>query len=285
MRRVCRTGPRILNCLIDAQAESVEQAYDAIVGLPAFYDNFRSQHRRFPRTRTPADCSECLDWPILIYGNQNVSFSYAGGPRVLNLIRFIESLSWRLHRDSRAERLRQCLARHANRRSAPAGHGLRDNRRQYTACRCGPPRRRAKSRTFSRRSRRSGFRRSVQEEVGVRPAQLRLGGLTRIRRRCHEALEAVGLQGQRHNDPFLLSKGERQRLAVAQPSVSRLADDVDSLMRPLGLDHRLSNWMMVVRDLHWRRIGSSHHDAYAAWLVAENRTARVACRRASGPRF
>src|SRR5258708_8672504 len=57
------------------------------------------------------------------------------------------------------------------------------------------------------------FAATVEEEVAFGPRNFGLGD-EEIKRRCEEVLLAVGLQDERQSDPFLLSKGERQRLAV-----------------------------------------------------------------------
>src|SRR5258708_38580060 len=58
------------------------------------------------------------------------------------------------------------------------------------------------------------FAATVEEEVAFGPRNFGLGD-EEIKRRCEEVLLAVGLQDERQSDPFLLSKGERQRLAGA----------------------------------------------------------------------
>jgi energy-coupling factor transport system ATP-binding protein len=64
------------------------------------------------------------------------------------------------------------------------------------------------------------FARTVEEEVGFGPRVLGLQTGT-IRQRVREALEAVDLQGYEKKEPFALTKGERQRLAVASMLASR----------------------------------------------------------------
>ncbi|MGH7856857.1 MAG: ATP-binding cassette domain-containing protein, partial [Candidatus Binatia bacterium] len=80
------------------------------------------------------------------------------------------------------------------------------------------------------------FASSVEEEVAFGPVQV---GMTKpeVRRRVREALDAVGLADSADRDPFLLSKGERQRVAVA--SVLALSPSVLILDEPTtGLDYR-----------------------------------------------
>src|SRR5260370_765541 len=87
------------------------------------------------------------------------------------------------------------------------------------------------------------FAATVQDEVAFGPRNFGLPD-DEIRRRCDEALEAVGLQNERQSDPFLLSKGERQRLAVA--SVPALRPRMLILDEPTtGLEHRVQRREMA----------------------------------------
>jgi len=64
------------------------------------------------------------------------------------------------------------------------------------------------------------FARTVEEEVGFGPRMLGLEAKT-IRRRVQESLGAVALAGYEKREPFALTKGERQRLAVASMLAAR----------------------------------------------------------------
>jgi energy-coupling factor transport system ATP-binding protein len=64
------------------------------------------------------------------------------------------------------------------------------------------------------------FARTIEEEVGFGPRVLGLETKT-IRQRVKEALEAVDLEGYEKREPFALTKGERQRLAVASMLAAR----------------------------------------------------------------
>ena len=64
------------------------------------------------------------------------------------------------------------------------------------------------------------FARTVEEEVGFGPRMLGLEAKT-IQQRVKEALEAVDLDGFEKREPFALTKGERQRLAVASMLAAR----------------------------------------------------------------
>ena len=111
------------------------------------------------------------------------------------------------------------------------------------------------------------FAATVEDEVAFGPRNFGLAE-DEIRRRCDEALEAVGLQNERQSDPFLLSKGERQRLAVA--SVLVLRPRMLILDEPTtGLDHREQLRMMaLVRDLNRAGIAIVII-THTPWLVAE----------------
>ena len=93
------------------------------------------------------------------------------------------------------------------------------------------------------------FAATVAEEVAFGPANLGLLE-AEVEERTREALEAVGLWHHRDADPFLLDKGERQRLAVA--SVLSLRPSVLILDEPTtGLDYREQRAMMeLLRGLN-----------------------------------
>lgn len=86
--------------------------------------------------------------------------------------------------------------------------------------------------------------------------------------RVREALAAVGLEGKEEADPFVLTRGERQRVAVA--SVLATRPEVIILDEPTtGLDYREQRRMMeLVRALNQRGhtiIVITH----TMWLIAE----------------
>lgn len=111
------------------------------------------------------------------------------------------------------------------------------------------------------------FAETVYDEVAF---ALRLRGLDEetIRAHVHEALEAVGLAGYEHADPFTLTKGGRQRVALA--AVLATKPELLILDEPTtGLDYREQRGMMeLVRRLN--EAGSTivfvtHH----MWVAAE----------------
>jgi energy-coupling factor transport system ATP-binding protein len=93
------------------------------------------------------------------------------------------------------------------------------------------------------------FTDTVEEEVAFGPRNIGLSTAEQ-ETRVQEALEAVGLQTLRKHDPFLLGRGERQRLAVA--ALLALRPRVLILDEPTtGLDYPEQRRMMeLLRRLH-----------------------------------
>jgi len=93
------------------------------------------------------------------------------------------------------------------------------------------------------------FAEQVWEEVAFGPRQLGLDQ-EEVARRVETALARVHLLEQTEEDPFSLTKGQRQRLAVA--GVLALTPQVIILDEPTtGLDHREQGDMLeLVRELH-----------------------------------
>ena len=111
------------------------------------------------------------------------------------------------------------------------------------------------------------FAATVEDEVAFGPRNFGLAS-EEIARRCDEVLQAVNLTAQRDSDPFLLSKGERQRLAVA--SVLALRPRLLILDEPTtGLDYREQRRMMaLVKELNRSGIAIVII-THTPWLVAE----------------
>ncbi len=116
------------------------------------------------------------------------------------------------------------------------------------------------------------FAGTVAEEVGF---GLKMQGETskKIERRVAEALEVVGLQGYEQKVPFALTKGERQRVAVA--SVLAAQPQVIILDEPTtGLDYRHQRNMMEML----KRLNQYGHTiiiiTHSMWVATEyaNRT-------------
>jgi energy-coupling factor transport system ATP-binding protein len=96
------------------------------------------------------------------------------------------------------------------------------------------------------------FAATVFDELSFSLQQFGLGK-NEIRSRVEEALEAVGLSGYENRDPVHLTRGERQRIAVASVLVTR--PDIVLLDEPTkGLDynHRAS-FLAILSELHKRR--------------------------------
>ncbi|HKF28363.1 MAG TPA: energy-coupling factor transporter ATPase [Candidatus Binataceae bacterium] len=108
---------------------------------------------------------------------------------------------------------------------------------------------------------------SVWDEVAFGPRNFGIDA-EEVDRRCVEVLDAVALLDARDSDPFLLSKGERQRVAVA--SVLALRPRLLILDEPTtGLDHREQRRMMaLVQELNRNGIAIVMI-THTPWLVAE----------------
>jgi len=111
------------------------------------------------------------------------------------------------------------------------------------------------------------FAATVADEVAFGPRNFGLDD-GELARRSEEVLSAVNLTAERDRDPFLLSKGERQRLAVA--SVLALRPRILILDEPTtGLDYREQRRMMgLIGDLNRAGIAIVMI-THTPWLVAE----------------
>jgi cobalt transport protein ATP-binding subunit len=111
------------------------------------------------------------------------------------------------------------------------------------------------------------FSDTVSEEVAFGP-KIRGMDEGEIRERVEEALAAVGMEGRGDEDPFGLTKGERQRVAVA--SVLAVRPEVLILDEPTtGLDYAEQRSMMdLVKSLN--ESGSTIIAVtHTMWVVAE----------------
>jgi len=111
------------------------------------------------------------------------------------------------------------------------------------------------------------FSDTIFDEVAFGP-KIRGMGEDEIEERVSEALAAVGLEGRGDEDPFGLTKGERQRVAVA--SVLAVRPEVLILDEPTtGLDYAEQQRMMdLVRQLN--EAGSTIVIVtHTMWIVAE----------------
>jgi energy-coupling factor transport system ATP-binding protein len=110
------------------------------------------------------------------------------------------------------------------------------------------------------------FAETVRDEVGFGPRNHGLPDHD-VGQRVDEAVEAVGLTGREEEDPFAMTKGERQRVAVA--SVLATRPEVIVLDEPTtGLDYREQGQMMELV----RRLNAAGHTiicvTHAMWVVA-----------------
>lgn len=111
------------------------------------------------------------------------------------------------------------------------------------------------------------FGETVEGEVRFGPANLGLSE-AEIEARVEETLASVGLEGVRNEDPFILSKGERQRIAIA--SLLALRPDLLILDEPTtGLDfHEERAVMGLLRDLNTSGMGVLVI-THTPWIVAD----------------
>lgn len=111
------------------------------------------------------------------------------------------------------------------------------------------------------------FAETVFDEVAFGPRNHGVDG-PELEERVREALAAVGLEGREQEDPFALTKGERQRVAVA--SILATRPRVLILDEPTtGLDYREQRQMM---DLVRKLVDAGHTVicvTHTMWVVAE----------------
>ncbi len=120
------------------------------------------------------------------------------------------------------------------------------------------------------------FASTVREEIafGLRNLGMNRSGLylgypdEEIEKRVKEVLETVNLEGYEDKDPFVLTKGEKQRLAVASVLVTQ--PKVIILDEPTtGLDYQeLKNLMDLLKELN-QKGHTIIMVTHTMWLVAE----------------
>jgi energy-coupling factor transport system ATP-binding protein len=243
---------------IDVQPKSVEEAHDAIV-------------RAYPRIATSLvrsvvdNVEPAASSGLPFIGIENVSFSYTGGPRVLDSIDLKVEAGEFVAIVGQNGSGKTTLAKHIVGLLQPATGRVTIDGKDRSQMRPAETAR-AVAYVFQNPDHQI-FAATVEDEVAFGPRNFGLPD-DEIQRRCDEALNAVGLQNERQSDPFLLSKGERQRLAVA--SVLVLRPRMLILDEPTtGLDHREQLRMMaLVRDLNRAGIAIVII-THTPWLVAE----------------
>ena len=250
---------------IDAQPKSVEQAFEVIVR--AYPSVVAPTYDSIARSRVPEEppaAANAIVAPAFI-GIENVSYSYAGGPRVLDSIDLKVDAGEFLAIVGQNGSGKTTLAKHIVGLIQPATGRVTIDGKDRAQMRPAETAREV-AYVFQNPDHQI-FAATVEDEVAFGPRNFGLP-VDEIKHRCDEALEAVGLQDERQSDPFLLSKGERQRLAVA--SVLVLRPRMLILDEPTtGLDYREQLRMMaLVRDLNRAGIAIVII-THTPWLVAE----------------
>lgn len=244
---------------IEAQAESVEQAHSAIVAAyPRLANTVRvSEDSASSTAQIPQATAALVEV-------ENVSFSYSE-PRVLDSIDLRVEAGDFLAIVGQNGSGKTTLAKQIVGLLHPAAGRVMLSGKDRTTMRPAETAREV-AYVFQNPDHQI-FAATVEEEVAFGPRNFGLGE-EEIKRRCEEVLIAVGLQDERQSDPFLLSKGERQRLAVA--SVLVLKPRMLILDEPTtGLDHREQLRMMaLVRELNRSGIAIVII-THTPWLVAE----------------
>jgi cobalt transport protein ATP-binding subunit len=253
---------------IDAQAKSVDQAYEAIVlaypGVTSIARSSVSEESKAAAATAARPTTNNAVGPSFIE-IENLSYSYAGGPRVLDSINLKVEAGEFLAIVGQNGSGKTTLAKSIVGLLVPATGRITIDGKDRARMRPAETAREV-AYVFQNPDHQI-FAATVDDEVAFGPRNFGLPA-DEIRRRCDEALEAVGLQNERQSDPFLLSKGERQRLAVA--SVLVLRPRMLILDEPTtGLDHREQLRMMaLVRDLNRSGIAIVII-THTPWLVAE----------------
>jgi energy-coupling factor transport system ATP-binding protein len=254
---------------VNAQPKDVDQAFEEILRAYPQLGSAGNSGETHPE-RPPAGTAAGRDARPTERGRalieiENVSFSYPDGPRVLDSIDLKVEAGEFLAIVGQNGSGKTTLAKHIVGLLQPAAGRVTIDGKDRAQMRPAETAR-AVAYVFQNPDHQI-FAATVDEEVAFGPRNFGLAD-DEIRRRCDEAIQAVGLQNERPSDPFLLSKGERQRLAVA--SVLVLRPRMLILDEPTtGLDHREQLRMMaLVRDLNRAGIAIVII-THTPWLVAE----------------
>jgi energy-coupling factor transporter ATP-binding protein EcfA2 len=242
-----------------------------IEGHPANMDDAESAiRRRLPRMRGPAingdpSANRAVVESKVLLEVENVSFAYPDGPKVLDEISLRIGPGEFLAIVGQNGSGKTTLAKMTVGLIAPDAGSIRLDGRDRASLR--PAETAQQIGYVFQNPDHQIFAPTVDEEVKFGPRNFGLED-AEIERRCDEVLRAVGLDNHRGSDPFLLSKGQRQRLAVA--SVLALRPRLLILDEPTtGLDYREQRKMMtLVRDLNRGGVAIVMI-THAPWLVAE----------------
>jgi energy-coupling factor transport system ATP-binding protein len=242
-----------------------------IEGHPANMDDAESAiRRRLPRMRGPAingdpSANRAVVESKVLLEVENVSFAYPDGPKVLDEISLRIGPGEFLAIVGQNGSGKTTLAKMTVGLIAPDAGSIRLDGRDRASLR--PAETAQQIGYVFQNPDHQIFAPTVEEEVKFGPRNFGLED-AEIERRCDEVLRAVALDTHRGSDPFLLSKGQRQRLAVA--SVLALRPRLLILDEPTtGLDYREQRKMMtLVRDLNRGGVAIVMI-THAPWLVAE----------------
>jgi energy-coupling factor transporter ATP-binding protein EcfA2 len=254
---------RLLKLLgIEGHAQSIEHAETEIRKR---FPNAPIASTQPPSRRTPVSDSVRPPSAAPLIRIENVSFSYPGGPRVLDGVdlsiapgEFVAIIGQNGSGKTTLAKLMIGLLQ------AESGKIWLDGRDRATLHSAATAR--DIGYVFQNPDHQI-FAATVEDEVAFGPRNFGLAP-GEIERRCTEVLRAVGLENERASNPFLLSKGQRQRLAVA--SVLVLRPKVLILDEPTtGLDYREQRRMMrLVTELNESGVAIVMI-THAPWLVAE----------------
>ncbi len=245
---------------IGGHAESVDDAYAAIVrAYPRLESSARSVAPQLEAA--PPQTNDA----VALVSVENVSFNYTGGPRVLDSISLAIRPGDFLAIVGQNGSGKTTLAKHIVGLLKPVTGRVLLEGRDRSGLRAAETAREA-AYVFQNPDHQI-FAATVWDEVAFGPRNFKLAP-DEVERRCVEVLDAVGLLSERESDPFLLSKGERQRLAVA--SVLALRPRLLILDEPTtGLDYREQRRMMaLVTELNRSGIAIVII-THTPWLVAE----------------
>lgn len=245
---------------IGGHAESVDDAYAAVVrAYPRLESSARSASPQIEAPRPQTSDA------VALASVEEVTFNYTGGPRVLDSISLAIRAGDFLAIVGQNGSGKTTLAKHIVGLLKPVTGRVMLEGRDRSALRAAETAREA-AYVFQNPDHQI-FAATVWDEVAFGPRNFKLAP-DEVERRCVEVLDAVGLLSERESDPFLLSKGERQRLAVA--SVLALRPRLLILDEPTtGLDYREQRRMMaLVTELNRSGIAIVII-THTPWLVAE----------------